>query len=425
MKIVLRTSLYHMGEESKNEIFGRQTTMAGEGFFTFLLVAAPILQHYEGPIGNAGITAISMSLLFFLMKCLVKGILSVSSKIMVVLPLMMFCFYKATVHGVEMLSLVHAMVIISYYLLGVMGLINFGCLLRGAYGISVSASILVILQNFSYYLLGRHIQMVPVPLLLPESSDWIGGVQTGHIGINGEYSALYRPSAFFLEPSHMFLFLFPVFYLVLLSPNMNKWRKRSAVLLSLGMVLSTSGMGIAVVAIGWMLYFALGDRSKNQIKLGNMLRVRNIAMLIAVIVIGIVATYTVPTLRQSVERILSGNAISGRVTRAWTLLDTLAGKNLLFGVTNTLEGIEFNMSGFAATLYKFGIVGIVLSYTLYLYSAFRLKAPYNWIGWVLVITSFFSAHTHGTLFMLYYVLILLQGCEAFTSQKEVEQWAIQ
>ena len=125
----------------------------------------------------------------------------------------------------------------------------------------------------------------------------------------------------------------------------------------------------------------------------------------------------VPTLWQSVERILSGDAISGRVTRSSDLLKTLGGGDLLVGVTNTLEGIEFNMSGFAATLYKFGIVGIILSYMFYVYCALRLEAPYNWIGRVILVVSFFSAHTHGTLFMLYYVMILLRGYEALQSRK--------
>lgn len=423
MKIVLDRSLYYMGEEAKTRIFGRQDVILGERFFAFLLAMSPILQHYKGPIGNAGITAISVSLLFYVMKgmmCgLMRGVLYRGKEIALVFPLMIFSLYKATVHGVNMMNLLHAFVIIAYYLLIAEGYINLGCVLRMSYGISVAASILMLLQNISYYLFGVHIQTVPVPLLLPESSDWIGAVQTGHIAINGAYSALYRPSAFFLEPSHMFLYLFPVLYLILLSPDMNRWKKRSAVLLSVAMILSTSGMGIMIVAMGWVLYYSLGDGKRNQIKIKNILKGKNLAILCVAIVVAVIVARSVPTLWQSVERILSGDAISGRVTRSSDLLDTLSGGDFLLGVTNTLEGIEFNMSGFAATLYKFGVIGIVLSYTFYVYSALRLDAPYNWIGRVILVVSFFSAHTHGTLFMLYYVMILLRGCHARQSQKGV------
>lgn len=421
MKIVLNNSLYYMGKESKNRIFGQQNIISGERFFAFLLAMSPILQHYKGPIGNAGITAISVSLLFYVMKGLMNGLLGGilyrGREVALVVPLIIFSIYKATIHGVNVMSLLQAFVIIAYYLLLAEGYINLGCILRMSYGISVVASVLIVLQNVSYYLFGVHIQMVPVSLLLSESSAWIGAVRTGHIGVNGAYTALYRPSAFFLEPSHMFLYLFPILYLILLSPDMNKWKKRSAILLSAGMMLSTSGMGIVIVAVGWVLYFSLGNGEKNQVKIKNILKGKNIVILCAVIVLGLIVARMVPTLWQSVERILSGDAISGRVTRSSDLLKTLGGGDLLVGVTNTLEGIEFNMSGFAATLYKFGIVGIILSYMFYVYCALRLEAPYNWIGRVILVVSFFSAHTHGTLFMLYYVMILLRGYEALQSRK--------
>lgn len=412
-----------MAEETKNRVFGLQKVITGEKIFAFLLATSPILQHYRGPIGNAGITVISLSLLFYLVKGMMSGLgngkLFHGKQIVVLIPLMIFSFYKATIHGVNIMSLLHASIMVVYYLLIVERYVSNGCVLRMSLGISMAASLLIILQNISYYLLGKHIQMVPVPLLLPESSSWIGGAQTGHIGVNGAYSALYRPSAFFLEPSHMFLYIFPILYLFLLSPGMNKWKRQIALLLSVGLILSTSGMGIAVVAAGWLLYFALGDGRENRIKIQNILRRSNIAILLVALVIGIIALRTVPTLWDSVQRILSGEAISGRVLRSSQLLKTLGGSQLLVGVTNTLEGIEFNMSGFAATLYKFGIVGLVLSYVPYVYSALKMRAPYNWIGRVILVVSFFSAHTHGTLFMLYYVIILMRGFESQRDQKGI------
>lgn len=425
MKIVLSRPMYYMGEQTKNRVFGLQNAITGEKVFAFLVAASPILQHYKGPIGNAGITAISVGLLFYLLKAMMKGMGSGKilhgKQILILTPLMIFSFYKAVIHGVNVMSLLHAAVIVGYYVLIAERYIGNGCVLRMSLGISMAASFLIILQNVCYYLLGRHIQMVPVPLLLPESSAWIGGAQTGHIGVNGAYSALYRPSAFFLEPSHMFLYIFPILYLLLLSPGMNRWKRQMAVLLSVGLILSTSGMGIAVVAAGWLLYFALGDGKENQIKLRNLLRGTNIVMLVAALVAGLIVLRMVPTLWDSVQRILSGEAISGRVTRSSQLLKTLSGSQLLVGVTNTLEGIEFNMSGFAATLYKFGIVGIVLSYVLYVYSALKMKSPYNWIGRVILVVSFFSAHTHGTLFMLYYVIILMGEFEPHRVQKGISK----
>ena len=81
----------------------------------------------------------------------------------------------------------------------------------------------------------------------------------------------------------------------------------------------------------------------------------------------------------------------------------------VFGITSTLAGIDFNMSGFAATLYKFGAIGIVLSYIPFAVALFKTKSPYNWIALVVIIVSFFSAQTHGTFYMMYYMFFLMEG----------------
>ena len=266
-----------------------------------------------------------------------------------------------------------------------------------------------VVQNIVYYLFHFHIQLVPTALLLPESSQWILGVETGRVGINGVMTELYRPSAFFLEPSHMFLYVFPILYIVLLSPGINKLRIKLSIFLSLGLILTTSGMGICITAFAWLLYFGLNDGKNNIIELKNLLSRKKIFILVILCLIIVVMIFFVPTLRQSFNRILSGEAITGRTSQANNLIESLEGQQLIIGVTNSTAGIAFNLSGFAATLYKFGIIGIILSYAFYVRSTIELKAPYNWIGLVILIVSFFSAHTHGTIYMLYYVLILLNG----------------
>lgn len=52
------------------------------------------------------------------------------------------------------------------------------------------------------------------------------------------------------------------------------------------------------------------------------------------------------------------NAIEGRTAQGFNLIANLTGMKLLVGVTSTTAGIQFNMAGFVATLYKFGIIGI-------------------------------------------------------------------
>lgn len=106
---------------------------------------------------------------------------------------------------------------------------------KSASRIAQVASILIIVQYVCHYIFGFHLKLVPVSLLLPESSQWIAGAETGQVGINGIRSELYRPSAFFLEPSHMFLYVFPILFVFLLSPNIDNWRRKIAILLTVGL----------------------------------------------------------------------------------------------------------------------------------------------------------------------------------------------
>ena len=231
----------------------------------------------------------------------------------------------------------------------------------------------------------------------------------------------YRPSAFFLEPSHMFLYVFPILFVFLLSPNIDNWRRKIAILLTVGLFLTTSGMGIGVSCFAWILYLGFNSGKLNNIKLKNVFRIKNLIMLITFCIVFIVLCFTVPFFRDSIVRIFVGesggsNAIEGRTAQGFNLIANLTGVKLLIGVTSTTVGIQFNMAGFVATLYKFGIIGTFLSYAFYVKNAICQKVPYKWIAVVIVFVSFFSAHTHGIFYMLYYVIILMMGYnEKFTT----------
>lgn len=421
MKITMKISPKRSIPILKNQLFGEDSRNILDKIVTFFLALTPILQHYKGPIGNAGITVLVLVLSYFLATLFIRKCEIRLEVLGSMIPLVCFCIYKAFIHERSMMGIAQAGVIALFYIFGATGIIKISGMLRSAMNISIIASILIIVQNVSYYLFGHHIQMVPTSLLLPESSQWILGAKTGRAGINGVMTTLYRPSAFFLEPSHMFLYIFPLLFILLLAPEMNTWKKRRALLLSAGIVLSTSGMGICIVALAWGIYFGLNNGKLNHINLKNIFRWKNLMIILIFAIIGFVALFTIPTLRQSVERILTGDAISGRTSQANDLLRSLSRAQMVFGVTSTTEGIIYNLSGFAATLYKFGVVGIILSYAFYVQSAIQFYPPTNWIGVVILMISFFSAHTHGTIYMLYYVLILTNGASMYGKKGKIRR----
>ena len=285
---------------------------------------------------------------------------------------------------------------------------------NAAVTIAAAAGVVLLVQYVCYYVLGFHLQIVPDACLLEESGRWVAGVQTGTISVTGEVSRFYRPCAFFLEPSHLFMYGFPGLFITLFASPANRKTRIAALLISLGMVLCTSGMGIAVTVGAWGLYFALKDSDGDTFHLHNIFRKRNLIMSGALLGVCVLAVIFVPFVRNSVVRIFynpgGSTAIDGRTERAMSALrHRMKGIQYVFGKADTIDALNFNMPGFMATVYKYGIIGVVLSYWVYVRGLFKLNMPYFWYSVILLVVSFFSAHTHGTFFMLFYVLLLKEG----------------
>lgn len=380
------------------------------------------------------------------------------------------------------------------------GGINLKFVARSAYLVAMAAGIGIILQCICYYLFGFHLQLVVTNWLLEESHAWVKLAQTGIIGITGKASAFYHPSAFFLEPSHMFLYFVPNLFLLLLTPEMNWLKRISAILLSIGLVLSTSGMGIALVVGAWLLQLGFCKGKENILRFKHFFRMQNVLRCVAFLLIFVVIAFCLPFLRYSILRVFVGNqkvnamiaaeeaekaaqlankdkpiidsiptnpaptspaptdppseptqipeetlseaeklaqekadaaaeaeklaqenagstAISGRMERAISLIRyRMSGSQYLVGVSDSVENIKFNLPGFFATMYKYGIIGTVLSYIFYLCCAIFGKGAYRWMAIIILGVSFFSAHTHGTFYMLFYVLILMDSLVQKTGQ---------
>ena len=136
-------------------------------------------------------------------------------------------------------------------------------------------------------------------------------------------------------------------------------------------------------------------------------------MTVLAFVIAIVILYfTVESVRNTANRIIfaeSSGVFSGRFGQASNLISGLRGSAMLVGLTDDRSNIIYNLPGFFATMYKKGIIGVLLSYWFYVKGLVRLKGAYFWMSLIIIILSFFSAHTHGTFFMMYFVSLLMEG----------------
>lgn len=400
--------------------FGLENDMILDKFCAFLLAVAPILQHYKGIYQNAGFTLLIILFPYIMLKLFLK---IRDSKIEIkcmtaIMPLILFQLFRMVDHNVSITKLAYAIFFVLLFFSIAHGCINIYFFIKSAIVISCIAGGLLIIQYILFYLFEFHLQLVPTSFLLPESSAWIAGAQTGLIGVTGTPNGFYRPSAFFLEPSHLFIYCFPMLCLTLLSPNMTKGKFNASLIITAGIILSTSGMGIAVAIGIWGVYFALYDSMQNKNNIASVYNIftkRNICLLIGLVVLLIILYFQVDFIKNTIDRIFisedSGrsSAIGGRTQRANMLLERLSGSDWIFGLTEDVSDINFNLPGFHATLYKYGIIGIILSYGYYVIGLLKLKGQFFWISFIIILISFFTAHTHGTFYMLYYVIILMDG----------------
>lgn len=394
--------------------FGEQYNNALDIVCASALAFSPILQYYQGIFQNAGITILILLLPWIAIrlgnKWYSKGICL--SHISVIAGLLLFLVYRSLVHEVQIKNIVFNVGLFVLYFAALYGCINIRQFIITSSAIASVACVLVFVQTISYYLFHHHIQLSPSSLFSENASAWIMLSKTGLIGVSQRLESLYRPSAFFMEPSHMFLYTFPHLMLMILSPNINKYRVWMGALFSLGIILCTSGMGIVVTAGVWAMYFSMSSGKQNKLKLKNIFTPNNAFFIVLFLVFGIALVFMVPFVRDSIKRFVdtsNSGAIAGRIRLSNNLLKSLVGTKLLFGVTNSTAGISFNMPGFSATLYKFGIIGVVLAYWIYVYGVLKLKNAFFWISLTVVAVSFFSAQTHGAFYMIYYVFFILEG----------------
>ena len=405
------------GERAYSKLlqFGAENNNFIDLLYASLLALCPLLQYYIGIFEDAGITILIVVVPWLLFRLLYKtcrGNKMPIAKFSVIFGLLVFFAYKAVIHDLNIKNIAFNVALILLYLSAACGCLNIKQFILAASKVATVACILVIIQTISYYLLNYHIQLAPTSLFTEDAWAWVLLAKTGLIGVTQQMGSLYRPSAFFMEPSHMFLYVFPHLCFMVLSPNMNRVKLRRGVLYSIGLILTTSGMGLIVVAGVWGLYFTMSSGVQNKLRLQNILKPKNILLVMFFVVLGVGAFVSVPVIREGVMRFLDtsdAGAIAGRTRLANMLLESLGSKNIIFGVESTTAGLDFNMPGFVATIYKFGIIGTVFSYWIYLYGVFKLKGHFFWISLIVVVTSFFSAQTHGAFYMMYYAFIILEG----------------
>ena len=172
----------------------------------------------------------------------------------------------------------------------------------------------------------------------------------------GEYETVYRPPSFFLEPSGVSYFLTPFLcYVLFRKRKMSGWDILSAMIITLGIVVSTSGQGLFIIAICWGIW---GLRQMRSQRITGLLIILICSFLF-------LRSYD---LNYTISRITTNeelNAVDAR-SGGYELVKELPGNSIVFGTGygNYVESIYY--SSFAEILFCTGIVGFLIVLLFYL-----------------------------------------------------------
>lgn len=225
------------------------------------------------------------------------------------------------------------------------------------------AKYLKLLRGLSLFVAGyAMLQALVYRLIGVKLINVIGGTN-GDLALSsalGEYETMYRPPSIFIEPSHACYFLVPYLcYVLFCNPStndkINKMRFREAIFISLGMLFTTSGQGLTVLAVCWGFWFI---RSAKNLNIRSLL-------IFTILFVYLLYKFDFSSTINRVTTTENMNAVEAR-QRGYLLFDTLPSTYKLFGTGYGNYDDTVYYSSFAEIMFCTGYIGLVLVMLLFL-----------------------------------------------------------
>ena len=319
-----------------------------------MLGLLPAIMIFRVPLTGFGI---STMLVAVIAACCALQITRENDRLRLISPAMVFVIYIiAQNKGNGAFPVLYLLSLICIF--GSMnGAFDFEVALKTIRVTALLATYLLYVQLFAHYLLGINIRTLYDSMVLPDYARSIGYVIKG---------GLFRPSGFFLEPSHYAQYTIIALLAVMREEKLNKWE---LVMFASGMVASTSGIGILLLA-GAFAYLVF-ERTR---KVPADERAGFIIALVVAIAMASVVALQIPMVKMSLDRVFatdsSGyNAVDGRSVHWDSTVGSLRGSNLIWGVGPKFHRIQGFITGLNEIIYYYGYLGITLMYLGLLYPA--------------------------------------------------------
>lgn len=260
--------------------------------------------------------------------------------------------------------------------------------------------ILLVIQVISYYVLHFRIQYIPKGLIYEEYQNAY---------VFREFSGLYRPSALFLEPSHFSQYCIFALISVLFPEEGKQVNIKKAFAIGLGCILTTSGMGIGLTAGVFAWYIVLNRQSLQN-------KVISLFWIIPVLAITMFILFRTAFFQVALQRVFSSvegyNAISGRVHNWDDAIGSMHGSLLWFGYGDS-KMYRFYLTGLADTIYKYGVLCVVLESLCFLYLMLKKVNNFIWCCSIVFIILFCVAHITNFVSQVFYFGILIADAGSF------------
>jgi len=271
-------------------------------------------------------------------------------------------------------------------------LIEFDYTLNIYQRVAVFVCVLTIFQYIMHYLMGIRMTFL-IPNIMYGNTE---NMNTSRI-IAAQISSG-RYSSVFLEPAHLVEFCLPALGWVLFPVekkyDLSRREYIKAIIISLGMVMTTSMLGIAGVASLWMIFFVSKHRKT--------ITARRLVIVFAVVIAGIFFS-TQPIIQEQIHKKLrsaqhlanTGTSLYMRVIAGWACFKDMPIYNKIVGcgygnaalyILGTgiglsyyryTAGFEGYMSGLSNIFFDLGIIGAVLYFRMLYKKIGKIKRPGN------------------------------------------------
>lgn len=366
-----------------------------ESVYALLCVFLPVLSIYASPV--PGFDLGTTMVVFFLLICLMNNArVRIEPLLMILVLYTLITIVPVIIGRAETFSPFSSVlmrtlrfVLMLFTLLGV-GYASFyssskyKVVLRF---VSLFAAGYIYLQFFFFHLFGYKLRNVFGPIKG-------GGEFSSSLG---EYEYVYRPPSFFLEPSHVCYFLIPFLCFVLFSKRV--FSRRSfveALFVTGGILLTTSGQGLVIVAFCWLIWALL------QLKQLNLKSLFLILIPLLILISTIDISYTINRVFTSDEL----NAVDAR-SSGYSLVSEMSLPQLIIGngFGNYPEEVYF--ASFADVLYCTGIIGLICVLTLF-FSLFVRGNTFQRVFILVILTIMISGGIYTASFLCFYLPLLLE-----------------